>query len=177
MTGALRFRGVSMTRGGWPWLALLTLSACTQAQRPYSFRAPTTEATAMGTVARVLADEGYEVQRTNQSLGVLQTNWKESTDSCYHPGPDARTAYIVRRYTATLAPSGEASDVTLRLEKKCCPDTGIPAAEPNCIDLEGAHDAQQRELDALGARLQAALASPAPASTGVGGSGPRDPRR
>jgi hypothetical protein len=171
MTGALHFRGVPMTRGGWPWLALLTLSACTQAQRPYSFRTPAPEARAMGTVARVLADEGYEVQHADESLGVIQTKWKESTDSCYHPGPDARTAYVVRRYTAMLAPSGGASDVTLRLDAKCCPDTGIPAADLNCIDLEGAHDAQQKELDALGARLQAALASP-PTPSGAGGSGP-----
>lgn len=163
-----------MTRG-WPWLALLTLSACTQAQRPYSFRTPATGATATVTVARVLADEGYEPRSADENPGLIQTKWKESMDSCYHPGPDARTAYVVRRYTATLAPSGGASDVTLRLEAKCCPDTGIPAAELNCSELEGAHDAQQKELDALGAKVQAALGSPA--ATGVGGSGPSDPRR
>jgi hypothetical protein len=141
-------------------LALPLAAACGQPQRPYTFNAPAGPEAPIDTLVRGLAAEGVQPAVVAPELGIVHTRW-DHQGICYMP--EGHEGALLRRFTATVAPTASSgSTVTVRADVQCC---ASPQVSPDgstvfgpCATLPTVYESHQREVDSLGAALQAAMA-------------------
>jgi len=119
--------------------------------------------TALDTVSRTLAAEGQTPAATDRAANIVTTEWK---DTGFRYGMiQGVSATILRRYTVTLAPAGEGSNVTVRIDAKRCQQGGFTIGGTDvrglCEEQTDLPGSMQKELDALGAKMRTALGAPA----------------
>ena len=133
---------------------VVALVACVSPQTPVTFLTPTMPARALDTVVRTLAAEGQSPASVDRQANVVQTEW-QNTGFGYGQVQGVN-ATIVRRYTVTLALWEAGTNVTVRMDAKRCPAGDLRAT---CEEASGIPGSMQKDLDALGAKLRAALAA------------------
>ena len=136
---------------------LAVATGCVQAQKPYRFQSGAMDES-VGAVARSLSAAGLDPDVVNANTGIVQTAWTMTHSFCTRAEGNGK---IVQRYTATLSPAGGATDVVLRLDAKCCDASSVEFADvqvrSGCVQMTDIFDFQQKELDALGARIHSEL--------------------
>lgn len=148
-------------------LALASLVGCGSPQKPAVFATSAKIDTGVDAVARALATEGYAASHIDRQAGIVHTEWKDT--GFLYGQVQQRNATIVRRFTVVLAPQGEGSQVTVRMDVKRCAQGGfsIDGADVRgpCEETEIVPEKMQEELDILGGKVRTALsasASPSP---------------
>lgn len=144
-------------------LAVASSSACAaKPARPATITSATPPQATLEVVVRELSAHGLTVAHIDEQAGVVQTEW-QATDFKYGFGPNDRDAYIVRRFTVTIAParSGAGSDVSVSVDDMKCEDPGLffsdGAVHGGCVDVDGVVPPDQEEVERIAARLAAAL--------------------
>ncbi len=132
----------------------LLVAACVSPQTPHSFLTPATTARAIDTVARTLAAEGQAPANVDREAKVVQTEW-QNTGFGYGQVQGVN-ATIVRRYTVTFVMWEAGTNVTVRVDAKRCAAGDVRGA---CEEASGIPGSMQKDLDALAAKLRAALAA------------------
>ena len=134
--------------------AVLLLAGCPSAQTPYSFTASSESGAAVDTAARTLAAQGYEVGRADRQSGIVTSKWVAY-------GQADANGILVHRFTVILAPAGQGSNVTIRMDVEHCPPGGYNVGDVEvkgtCQVIDGVFPGDQKAIDALGAKLKAAL--------------------
>ncbi|AKV04205.1 hypothetical protein AKJ09_10868 [Labilithrix luteola] len=142
--------------------AVATLVGCGSPQKPAVFATSAKIDTGVDTVARTLASEGYSTAHVDRQAGIVHTEWKDT--GFLYGQVQQRNATLVRRFTVVLAPQGEGSQVTVRMDLKRCAQGGfsIDGAEVRgpCEEAELVPEKMQEELDLLGGKVRTALSAP-----------------
>lgn len=144
-------------------LAMVAVAGCVTAQRPVTlqFGAASEDPTAV--VARALAAAGQPPVVVDTTLHLVQSRWEVSNFG--YGFVNGMAATLVRRYVATWT-KGAAGDVvaTVKLELMRCVqgDAWVQndgrEVQGMCETVpEGVPDAFQKELDAAGLSMKAAL--------------------
>jgi hypothetical protein len=140
-------------------LALPLAAGCTQPQRPYTFSAPTGADSTTDVLARALEAEGRSPTEVDPERGIIRTRWD---DQGYCQTPQQTDGHLVRRFIVVMTPAASGSSVTVRADVQCCVSAEVSVdgrdVQGPCIALPEVFEQHQREVDALGAALQQALA-------------------
>jgi len=112
---------------------------------------------AVNTAVRVLAQNGLIATEVDEAAGVVTTEW-QATEFNYGAGPNGLDAYIVRRFTATVTPQGNGTQVHMTVDDMKCEDPGLfvagkGAAHAGCVNVDGVVPPDQRMLDKIGAEM------------------------
>jgi hypothetical protein len=142
-------------------LSLGFATACGALEKPVTFATSVAPDAAIDTVSRTLASEGQAPRNVDRQANIVETEWK---DTGYLYGQVHGTdATIVRRFTVTLAPSAEGSLTSVRMDaKRCARGAFVPgSSDPRgpCEEMTVIPGSMQTDLDGLGAKLRAALAT------------------
>lgn len=142
--------------------ALGTLAmACGAPQKPVTFVSSATIESGVDVVSRTLATNGFSSPQVDRQAGIVSTEWK-NTGFGYGQIQGA-PATIVRRFIVVIAPAAQGSNVTVRIDAKRCTQLGfaIEGAEVRgqCEEVPMIPEQMQNEVDALGSKVQQALAS------------------
>jgi hypothetical protein len=154
-------RSMSRTRGaGLAAAALLVplLAGCPSPQTPYSFAATADSGSAVDAAARTVASEGWDVGKVDRQSGIVTSKWV-----AYASASTTTDTIFVHRITVTLAPAKEGSSVVVRMDVKNCPPGGYTVGDVEvqgtCQPVDGVFPGDQKTIDSIGAKLQAALGS------------------
>ena len=143
-----------------PVLLMPLLAGCPSPQTPYSFAATTDSGPAVDAAARTVAGEGWDIGKVDRQSGIVTTKWVA------YPSAAESTTILVHRITVTLAPAGQGSNVVVRMDVKNCPPGGYTVGDVEvqgtCQPVDGVFAGDQKTIDSIGAKLQAALAKTAP---------------
>lgn len=155
-------------------LAMASLAGCGSPQKPAVFATSAKIDTGVDTVARTLATEGFSTSHVDRQAGIVHTEWKDT--GFLYGQVQQRNATIVRRFTVVLAPQGEGSQVTVRMDVKRCAQGGfsIDGAEVRgpCEETDVVPEKMQEELDMLGGKVRSALSTSASAPPAEGAPAP-----
>ena len=148
-------------------LGLATLSfACGSPQRPVTFVTSANVDGGVDVVSRTLAAEGHSSPVVNRQAGIINTEWKDT--GFLFGQVQGAPATIVRRFTVVLAPAGQGANVTVRMDGKRCAQGSFTIegadVKGSCEEMTVVVEKHQLEVDALGAKVQQALAA-APAGS------------
>jgi hypothetical protein len=157
--------GMFSVRGALVGLLGLAAGACSHPQRPYEFSAPLARQSATTLMADALLAEGQQPAIADPRAGMIVTAWQdtgyrvEQHDS-YRDGIDLVEKIVYRRYQVAIVPGQSGAPMTVRLTaeaKRCLPDVTVTKQEilGQCETLTKFIPALQRDLDRLGARLEA----------------------
>ena len=142
--------------------------ACGVPQKPANFVTSANLETGVDVVSRTLAANGHTSPAVDRKTGIVSTEWKD-TGFLYgrvQGGP----ATIVRRFTVVVAPAGQGSSVTVRMDAKRCAQRGFVVEglelHGHCEEAAMIPETFQGEVDALAAKVQQALASAPAAPSG-----------
>jgi hypothetical protein len=140
-----------------PLLLAPLLAGCASPQTPYSFAAQAESGPAVDTAARTVAGEGWDIGKVDRQSGIVTTKWVA------YPSASSTTTILVHRITVTLAPAGQGSSVVVRMDVKNCPPGGYTVGDVEvqgtCQPVDGVFAGDQKTIDSIGAKLQAALGS------------------
>ncbi len=144
----------------------LVVIGCGSPQRPVTFLTSAKPESAIDTVSRTLAAEGQAPASADRQANIIQTEWKD-TGFMYGQIQNT-TATIVRRYTVTLAPTNDGSNVTVRVDTKRCPKDGFTVngneVRGTCEESTAIPGQLQDDLDDLAAKIRVALGGTPPAT-------------
>lgn len=136
-------------------VSVVALSGCLQTQRAHTFHFATTEVP-VEQVSRALATMGHPPADTNQSSGIVTTQWVDT--GFLYGQVQGQSATLVRRYLVVVTPQGE---VTTRAELQQCPRGGFTiggvAIRGTCQGVDGIPESMQRELDQIAEDLRRAV--------------------
>jgi hypothetical protein len=137
------------------------LAACGGPQKPAVFVTSATLDTGIDTVSRTLAADGQGMPTVDRKAGIVTTAWKDS--GFLYGQVQGTNATILRRFTVVLAPAESGSNVTVRIDAKRCAQGGFSIDGSDvrgpCEEISVIPGSFQEDIDALGAKLRAALAS------------------
>jgi hypothetical protein len=140
-----------------PLLLAPLLAGCPSPQTPYSFAAKADSGSAVDAAARTVAGEGWDIGKVDRQSGIVTTKW------IAYPSAAESTTILVHRITVTLAPAGQGSNVVVRMDVKNCPPGGYTVGDVEvqgtCQPVDGVFAGDQKTIDSIGAKLQAALAN------------------
>jgi hypothetical protein len=137
----------------------MLLAACVSPQAPVAFTTANKAESALDTVSRALAAEGQAPASVDRQASIVHTEWRDT--GFMYGYVQGATATIVRRFTVTIAPSPEGSNVTVRIDAKRCAQgsftIGGADIQGTCEEATSIPGGMQKDLDALGAKLRVAL--------------------
>lgn len=141
------------------------VSACGAPQRPVVFTTSAKVETGVDSVSRALAAAGQTPTHVDRTANIVQTEWKDT--GFLYGQIQGVTASVVRRYTVTLAPTTDGSDVTVRVDLKRCQQggysVGLTEIRGACEEMSLVPPNMQDDLNAVGEKVRGALgATPAP---------------
>jgi hypothetical protein len=141
---------------------LVAAGGCVQPQRPYQFNTTQMARDPIDALATAFAQLGMVPAVTDPQQGLVQSRW-EDTRRRSLPLKD-RDTVIVRRFSAHLEHGSFGNDITVSYEANRCVQGGLSLTETDirgvCEPLRGVDESLQRELNALGTRLQQAMSIP-----------------
>ncbi len=146
-------------------LGAVVLVGCvgTTPARPTVFTTQAAQPDAVNHAVRVLTQNGFTVANVDDRAGVVESAW-QGTRFMYGQNQYNETRYITRRAVVTVAPSGDGSQVMVKVEDMACVNAGafIAGDEGNadCVAVAGLVPPDQSLLDQLGADLAGALGLP-----------------
>jgi len=155
-------------------LALGVAACAGQPLRPFAFDGALPQEKATTALARALEEVGRNPALVDARAGVIVTSWADSGYR-FHEAPvfpdDLNRGvekYVFRRYHIAVLPGDAGGSAKVRLQaeiKRCLPPVSLVAEQlvGQCEDAPVAFRSLQRDLDALGQRLQA-LATEGPAT-------------
>ncbi|HTM21028.1 MAG TPA: hypothetical protein VL172_10985, partial [Kofleriaceae bacterium] len=118
---------------------------------------------------RVLALNGFAVERVDRSLGIIETAWQPTAESYGTSSQTGNSRAVLRRALVTIAPapSGPAvSSVAVKIRQTAC---GAPQAllagdaqRGDCIDMDGLIGADQEMIDRIGMEIDGSTGLPTP---------------
>ena len=142
---------------------LAALAGCPHAQTPYAFAAPSDAGTAADTAARTLASSGYPVDNVDRQTGIVNSKW------IANGVPMADGSVFVRRFTITVSPAGQQSNLAITMHLQKCPPGGYTVGDMQvtgtCQAIDGIFGGDQTAVDELGGKLRAAFSQTAKSTT------------
>lgn len=157
-----------------PMLLSLALAACAHSPKPYSF-ATEQAGNDVDVVVRTLQSNGLQMAEVDQKQGTITTYWFDTgyrfreTDVL---DPIQYPTNIFLRYRVSLKHDSGKESVVLDTEvQRCAPlDVTVTASgvRGSCEPMTGLFPAQQKQVDALGEKLKAALRGSADPSLAQG---------
>lgn len=143
-------------------LGLGLLAGCVQPQRPYQFVTPQMARDPIEALAASFTQLGYVPALVDPKQGLVQSRW-EDTRRRSLPIKEQETV-IVRRFVAHLDHGSFENDITVSSEARRCVLIGLSLTEGDirgtCEPLPRLDEPLQKELSALGSRLQQAMSIP-----------------
>lgn len=138
------------------------LAGCAQPQRPYQFVTPQMARDPVEALATSFSQLGYVPAVVDPKQGLVQSRW-EDTHRHTVPIKDQDTV-IVRRFVAKLDHGSFENEITIKSEARRCVLIGLSLTENDirgtCEPLLRLDEPLQKELTALGSRLQQAMSIP-----------------
>jgi hypothetical protein len=143
-------------------LALGLGGGCLPPQRPYQFSTPQMAREPVEALSASLAQLGQVPGVVDPQQGLVQTRWE---DTRRHAAPiKEQETVIVRRFVAKLDHMSFGNDVTLSTEARRCIMAGLSLTETDirgtCEPMARLDEPLQKELLAIGSRLQQAMSIP-----------------
>jgi hypothetical protein len=143
-------------------LACGLLGGCVQPQRPYQFATPQMARDPVEALATSFSQLGYIPATVDPKQGLVQSRWE---DTHRHSLPlKEQDTEIVRRFVAKLDHGSFDNDITVSSEARRCVLIGLALTETDikgtCEPLPRLDEPLQKELLALGSRLQQAMSIP-----------------
>jgi hypothetical protein len=161
------------------WIAAVVMSGCAHAPRSYVFSTPRATGQALDVLAQSLVKGGHRISRIDRQSAEIITYW-EDTGYRFRETDDLEDeTNVFLRFHVTMSDVGAERRVTVRADaERCVPYRAVATSSQvvsTCLDMQGTLPTQQRVLDALGARLSAALSSaerqpPSPLAQANGGA-------
>ena len=146
-------------------LATALLIGCGAPQKPYSFNVGGTKTEVIDAAVRTLALEGHQVDTVDEQAGVIHTKWRDTG----YGGPytDHSQGYaiekhrsVIQRIIVAMTPHNDGQLITLRTDVKDCEGSGLRINDEvvtgACSPARRIPGRLQKELDALGQKLQQA---------------------
>ena len=145
-----------------PFLAGSLGLGCLPPQRPYLFSTPQMAREPIEALSASFTQLGQVPGSVDPQQGLIQTRW-EDTHRHALPLKEQETV-IVRRFVAKLDHLSFGNEVTLSSEARRCIVAGLSLTETDirgtCEPLARLDEPLQKELLALGSRLQQAMSIP-----------------